>query len=442
VTGSLGRAAPEPRGHPLWRNWLTFSRNEPSYSGRVLREVGGVARIRSLVSDDYLVTDPMVVKHIFVDHPERYDKQGFDYRALGSMFGRGLGFVEGAEWANLHHLAPFLRRAEISTMSPIVAEEVAGLLVGWAAAAGTTVDVEHIVRRLTFRIAGRVMFGEDLRGDADRLLEIFRVVEERADFGRHAISQALSWLPSPTNRRYARAIAELDAFIAPRVEFALTNKPDTLLGRLAGVREEGAPLSRRELRDTVANWIFDATDQFANAVTWTLWLLGTSPDAQDRARREVREVVGDRMPGFDDVSRLPWLRACCQEALRMYPPSHTLNRRALVDDDLSGYRVPTGRTVVVNIHAIHHDARWWPEPEVFEPARFLAGVENRFAYLPFGMGARRCIAAQLAVTEVSTVLAALIRDVRVEPAPGTEVTARPLVTLRPSGGFFMRLDRT
>ena len=155
-------------------------------------------------------------------------------------------------------------------------------------------------------------------------------------------------------------------------------------------------------------------------------------------------MLGGRVPTAADADRLVWTTACFQEAMRLYPPAWVLEREAIADDELDGYRIPKGSTVIFPVFLIHRDPRWWPEPEVFDPTRFLgerAARSHRGAYLPFGAGPRTCIGAQFAMWEAQLVLATLLQKFRLDLAPGHRAALEPLVTLRPRHKMPIHLQR-
>lgn len=133
-----------------------------------------------------------------------------------------------------------------------------------------------------------------------------------------------------------------------------------------------------------------------------------------------------------------------EEALRLYPPLVAISRQALGPDELAGHRISKGAMVVIAPYVLHRRAQFWPRPECFDPSRFLpearAGI-SRFAYLPFGVGPRICIGAAFALQEATLALAAIMREFKLEVAPGHRVWPLQRVTLRPEGGLPMIVRR-
>jgi cytochrome P450 len=124
------------------------------------------------------------------------------------------------------------------------------------------------------------------------------------------------------------------------------------------------------------------------------------------------------------------------ETMRLYPPVWHIERDAVQDDDISGIPVSAGDTVGMSPYLLHRHPEFWPNPEVFDPQRFLpdgASTRPRYAYLPFGGGRRICVGAGLAQMEATLVLAALAQSARLDLMPTGKVRVRADVTLHPAG---------
>ncbi len=142
---------------------------------------------------------------------------------------------------------------------------------------------------------------------------------------------------------------------------------------------------------------------------------------------------------------MPYALAVLKEAMRIYPPAYVVARRATRDVQLSGHRIAKNEVVIVNIIGMHRRARYFPDPDRFQPERFLAENEKSLAkqaFLPFGAGARICIGNHFALLEGQLAIAALAQRVRLDlPPAAARVEMEPLITLRPKGGMPMRVTR-
>jgi cytochrome P450 len=207
--------------------------------------------------------------------------------------------------------------------------------------------------------------------------------------------------------------------------------------------EGGGGMSDVQLRDEVMTLFLAGHETTANALAWTFHLLAQNPAADARMREELATVLGGRTPTAADVMRLPYTTRVFEESMRLYPPAWLVARRALHDEEFGGYVVPKGTMVGVAPYAIHRHPAFWPEPERFDPDRFLperAEGRPKYAYFPFGGGQRLCIGIHFAMMEAVIILAMLSQRVRLATVPGHPVVPQALVTLRPKHGIKMTLS--
>jgi cytochrome P450 len=159
---------------------------------------------------------------------------------------------------------------------------------------------------------------------------------------------------------------------------------------------------------------------------------------------EVDRAIGDRVPTMDDMDSLPWTRACVEEAMRITPPVWMVGRKALSDDEVGGYLVPKGSSVMILITLIHRNPELWPNPEGFDPHRFLPGASEgrpRQAFMPFGAGRRICVGSTFAIVEATLLAAMISRRMYFDLPRDAVVEADAAITLRPRDGLPMRLGR-
>ena len=155
---------------------------------------------------------------------------------------------------------------------------------------------------------------------------------------------------------------------------------------------------------------------------------------------EARAVAGDRPIRMEDCAHLGIIRAVIDETLRLRGPVWALARNAVEADELLGFQIEPGATLVVAPYLLHHHPDFWERPEVFDHERFLDGtLPHEFAYLPFSRGPRMCLGITFALIELQIVLAALVRAARLEPTDAVPVQPRARVTLRPDRPIRVRL---
>jgi cytochrome P450 len=130
------------------------------------------------------------------------------------------------------------------------------------------------------------------------------------------------------------------------------------------------------------------------------------------------------------------------ESLRLYPPTWSLLRDVQEADEIGGYEIPADTIILLNIYEAHRMPEFWPEPEQFNPHRFLpepVKERPRHAYLPFGFGPRQCIGRDLALTIIRLSLAMILQSYDISLAPGYRMERDAQLSLGPRHGVSMIL---
>jgi cytochrome P450 len=220
------------------------------------------------------------------------------------------------------------------------------------------------------------------------------------------------------------------------------DRAEDLLSMLMSAKDEETreQMTDRQLRDEVMTIVAAGHETTANALSWTFYLLSKHPEITGRLVREVATVLGDRKPTLQDLPRLTFTRAVLDESMRLYPPAWMVERQALVDDEVGGFRIPRGAIVAISPYFLQRHPRYWERPEIFDPDRFTApeaAQRPKYTYLPFGGGPRFCIGNSFAIMEAQIILAMVVRRWSLAMVPGFPVVLEPSVTLRPLHGLLM-----
>ena len=414
---------------------------------------GDVLQLPIPVPATYLVTDPEAVRRVLVTNAKAYGKRTLQYTTLALVTGEGLLTADTEAWRPARKvIQPAFHRASLELVAGHVRTAVDRLLARWSDREGAVVDVDEAMMHLALEVVGASLFGSDLSADAERLagatLAALDIVVRKA---RSPLQVPVA-VPTPTNLVLRRAVGRLDA----AVDAMLADRATRLLGEgdpprdmldllLAVHDDDGSRPSRAQVRDQVVTFIVAGHETVASALTWAWHLLATHPEALARARAEVDAVCPSGTVGFDDLAQLPWTSAVLDETLRLYPPAWLVTRRSLAPDVLGGVEVPADALVIVSPWLVHRNPAAWPDPERFDPSRFLdpdgarrRDVVSSPAYIPFGAGPRLCIGRDMALLEGVLVLASLVARVDLEEV-GAPPRAVPLVTIRPADGLPMRV---
>jgi cytochrome P450 len=206
---------------------------------------------------------------------------------------------------------------------------------------------------------------------------------------------------------------------------------------------DGSGMTDTQLRDEAMTLFLAGHETTANALTWTWYLLSRNPEVESRFHAEL-DVLGDRIPGPEDLPALPYTRMVLTEAMRLYPPAWAVGRRGINDFEVNGYRIPARSMVLVCQYITHRDPRFFPDPERFDPERWrpeVAALRPKFSYFPFGGGTRICIGEQFAWMEGILVLATIGRRWRAKYVGVAAPEVHPQITLRPRNPVEMILTR-
>jgi cytochrome P450 len=208
--------------------------------------------------------------------------------------------------------------------------------------------------------------------------------------------------------------------------------------------ETGGGMTPKEVRDQIVTIFMAGHETTSLALSWTFYLLSQHAAAEAKLHEELAAVLNGRTPTNADIPDLRYTRMVIEESMRLFPPAHTFGREPIADDEILGRRIPAGADVLIIPWLLHRKPSLWPDPERFDPERFAperAAARPRFAYIPFGAGARICIGAAFAMTEAVLILATIAQRYRLQLVPDNPIEPQGLITLRPRYGLRMNLER-
>jgi pentalenene oxygenase len=306
---------------------------------------------------------------------------------------------------------------------------------------GNIVDAEAEMEQLAADAIAAALFGEDLDTIREPIREFHRLSRAVVTRTINPFAPLLWRLPLPLTRRFNRARSGFRAAVDPLVVARRDRDTGDLLSALVHSEDSGGRLSVAQARDEA--WTYYSQGPPGPALTWIWWLIGTSPAAEAALQLELDGRLAGRRPSGADLDGLEYTRAVVLEALRLYPPAMGLIRRAAKTFTLDGIAVPAGRWVLVSYFVLHRGPRFWSEPDVFRPERWLGDRAHEIpshAYLPFALGPRRCPGRSFALIKCTLLVAAIASRWRLHPTrPSAELDLVPF--LRPRNGLPMRLEQ-
>jgi cytochrome P450 len=441
-------APPGPRGRLLTGSLPAFRGDRLAFFTHLARTYGDVVAFRLAWRRILLLSHPDHIEYVLATNSRNFIKH-FALRLNRLLLGNGLITSEGDFWLRQRRLSqPAFARERLAGYGDIMVACAQRRLATWRA--GETRDLHKEMMSLTLEIVGQALFGADVAREARAVGEAMEVALACYVARLKSLFLVPTWMPTPRNRRLHAACRRLDDILFRIIKERRNRSPaddrpaDDLLSRLLHAQDEdGSRMTDRQLRDEAMTLFLAGHETTALNLTWTWYLLANHPEIEARLHAELGAVLAGRPPTVADLPRLGYAERIIQESLRLYPPVYVFGREAVHDCTIGGYPVRAGTTLLMSQWVVHRDERFFPEPEAFDPDRWLAPATKdlpRYAYFPFGGGPRLCIGNTFALTEAVLVLATIAQWFRFRPVPGHPVRPTAHLTLRPEQGFPVVLE--
>jgi cytochrome P450 len=446
-TAAAVRHPPGPKGLPVIGCLLPFLKNPMEAITDIARRYGGLARVPIRGKYLYVLSDPEMLKEMLITHRTKYMKN-IRYRHIQALVGQGLLLSEAAEWRRQRVITqPAFKPEAIDQSVPWMGEHIDRFLDRWNGYADReeTFDVEPEFNRLAQLLSGRYLLGEPFADIADEFCTVAAAVKKHWPQAPRNIVSAFIPHSKALIARFDAAIAALDACILGFIQRhrATDFEGCGVLQRIVATsRAEGNEFDDKSLRDQIATLFFAGHETSATGLCWIHWALSRHPHFRAQMRNEVVSLLGQRLATAAEVHQLQYTGQVIDESLRLHSPIHSISRVALEDNSVGGFHIPKGVTVAISMYAIHRQERLYPNPEVFDPARFSpeqVATRHRFAYLPFAAGHRNCIGAGQALVELKLIVARIAQRFELQLAPGHKVEPAPGTTMFPRYGMKMKI---
>jgi cytochrome P450 len=439
---------PEPPRRPSWRQrweglrswfaWLTpFSYRLPA------------GRASLLGQTMVLVNDPAEVRRLLVDEVDDHPKHPLTLWVLAPLIGRGVFSVNGEEWQQQRRwIDQALQQASLQKVFPQMQAAAAAMLERLEERldgdSGVCIDLQSEMTAYTADVIVRTILSEPVSGpDAAAVFESFSRYQHRTV---PALVLRLLGVPGPWLEGYLQHHARpIRVWLAERVRRRLSGesppRPDLLQ-----VLIDSRAFDAEQLVDQVCVLFLAGHETSAMLLAMAGWLLSHDLTWQDRVHQEIDDLLGHTggNPGPADLRRLEQTAAVLNETLRLYPPLPFVIRQSLHGERVAGERCPMGGVLTLSPWVLQRHRSRWADPDAFRPERFLEDDEReavREAYLPFGLGPRRCPGAAFAQQEALVLLVALLRRHRLEAAGGPPPRLVGRLTLRSTTGAVVTIRR-
>ncbi len=398
----------------------------------------------------YQLNHPDLVEHVLVTNWRNYSKNTVQYNTLAKITGRGLLTSDGRFWRRQRRMIqPAFHRQQVQGWGQTMLAATQKMLQRWEllASTGEPLDVDQEMMAVTLEIIGQALLGINLEADAAALAQaVLTMLDYVVYRSQRPVVLPLA-VPTPRNRRFRAGLHKLDALIAQAIAEHREGRgdPNDILSQMLAAtdRESGQSMTETELRDEIITLIVAGHETAASGLSWLFYLLAQHPKAEETAVAEIDDVLNGRAPTAADLPNLPAVERVIAEALRLYPPAWVITRRAIEPDTLFGAPIPANALLIMSPFTTHRHAAFWEKAEAFYPDHFLSEAEKarpRYAYFPFGGGARLCIGDSFAKVEMGLIVTAILQKYRLKLLPNHPVIPDPLVTIRPKHGLMMTIE--
>jgi len=431
---------PGPRGQLLLGSTMPFKDSPLRYIQMLHEEYGDVVRFQIGVQHWNLIVNPADIWDICVKRQANFTKPHLVGRLWSQFLGNGLLSSDGEFWKRQHKMIrPGFHRERIHAYGETMVSYTHRMIDGWEDGEAREMSAEMMA--LTLEVVAKTLFDADVREDASTVGEAMTILNQVMLEHIHFPVPVPKWWPSASNKRKVKAVEDIESIILRIIGERRGEGVDRgdLLSMLVFARDDdGEGMTPTQLRDEAMTLFFAGHETTAMALSWMWYLMATERTHQEKLREEVDRVLGDRPAEVGDLKEMPYLDLVVKESMRILPAVWTFMRAPREDEVVGGYRIPKGEVLLISPYVTHHDARFFVDPDVFRPERFVREEAETFApgaYIPFAVGQRMCIGKSFAEMEARLILATMVQRLDIQVTPGFKAELEPVLSLHPKGGL-------
>jgi cytochrome P450 len=429
---------------PLFTDPTVMLKDPLGTTSLIIEQCGSIAYMPSI--DSYIISDAELIEEMLTINERAFSKSAETMDKISPAIGRGLSTLIGDEWKRQRRLAnPSFNKRSVVSFVDVFHECIDEMFDAWDRHGSSEIDITREMKKLTLRIVIKCLFSTDIASFSDDVTLSLEVLQE--------FSILKLWSPdsidSAQQGEYEHAKEKIDGIIygiiADRRAHPNQNRQDLLAMYMSAVYEDTrAGMSDEQLRHEIMNLFLAGHETTANGVAFAFYLLAKNAPEQQKIMAEVDRVLGAGKGNAEQLKQLEFTARVFKESLRLYPSSWGMSRVALEPYQFNGYSIPAGADIIIAQWGLHRSAAYWQDPLVFDPDRFLPDrIKNvhKYAYLPFGAGARKCIGFLLAESEGQTILARVAQRYRLELSEHTLVSLKARLFMTSEPGVILNIYR-
>ena len=404
----------------------------------------------------YLLNNPHYIEEVLIRNYNNFIKSR-GLQVSKRLLGEGLVTSEGEYHDRQRRLIqPTFHPTRIKGYGNIMTSYAVRMCQRWED--GITLDIHKEMMHVTLEIISKAVLGSDVKPEDDEVGIALQTCMEYFTRLQMPFGELIEKIPIlPINKGYQIAKKKLDSIVYGMIKEhrdkeskGVYHEADLLYTLLLAQDAEAGigRMSDLQLKDEIMTIFLAGHETTSNALTWTFYLLSQHPTAEARLYAELCSVLGDkgakRIPTAEDIPKLEYAEKVFRESMRLYPPAWTIGRQAINDYKVDKYIIPAGSIILMSQYVMHHDSRYFSDPDLFYPDRWTKEAKlqlPRFSYFPFGGGIRGCVGEPFAWMEGILLLTTICRQWKMHHDRDHKVGLKPLITLRPKYGMRMKLER-
>jgi cytochrome P450 len=446
-----------PGPHSILPNKLLreFIHNPIKTMMNIAYTYGDIAHFKFGRQHVYLINNPSYIEDILIRNYENFIKSR-GLQVSKRLLGEGLVTSEGEYHDRQRRIIqPAFHPHLIKKYGDIMTTYAVNMCQQWED--GITLDIHKEMIHVTSAIISKAVLGSEIKSEqGDQVGDALLTCAEYFNRLLMPFGELIQRIPIlRVNKGFQQAKKKLDSIVYTMIKEHRDKESkgvpqSDLLHTLLHVQDEEAGIGRMtdsQLRDEVMTIFLAGHETTANALTWTFYLLSQNQTVEAKMYEELSSVFNNRsrrIPTIEDIPKLEYTEKVFRESMRLYPPAWTIGRQAINEYKVDKYVIPAGSIVLMSQYVMHHDPRYFPDPDLFYPDRWTKQAKiqlPRFSYFPFGGGIRGCVGEPFAWMEGILLIATIWHQWKMYHDPEHKVELKPLITLRPKYGMRMKLER-
>ncbi len=361
--------------------WLTFL-------GRVTDHCGEAGAIRVGPVRAVVLNGPDLAADVLVKNATSFRKEQMFAGLTSGVFGKRLLPLSADSRSVEQVVGSAFEQDRLARYANAMIDAADAAAHRWRP--GGLVDIHHEMLRLSTIAIGRALFADDVDPHIDRMAAALDTVRRWIDSRvEHPLSLPLRF-GTERNRQAIAARDDLHRLITTIVHARYEDTEDRhdILSMLVLARtRSNEPLPTAEIRDYLVGLLLSGFESVASVLTFAWALLARHADVRAKVVSELRRVFDGAPPDRTTINKLSCTARVLRETMRLYPPRHTIARGARRRVWVGPYRLPAKTVAVISPWLIHRVPTLYPDPERFDPDRFLplaSELRDEFAFMPFG----------------------------------------------------------